>query len=192
MDLAMLLLRVVVGVLFVGHGTQKLFGWWGGPGLDGATKMMGALGYRPPRQHALLSGLTESIGGSLLVLGLFTPFAAAAIIGVMVNAIAAVHGSKGLWITQGGYEYNAVLLTAVLAPAIAGAGDASLDHGLGWDSNIWWGMFALLLGIIGGCAVLATRDTSEATIGAEQDLREAEQDQAGEARGRPRQHRRAA
>lgn len=182
MDLAMLLLRVVVGVLFVGHGTQKLLGWFGGPGLDGATKMMDALGYRPARPHATLAGLTESVAGALLVLGLFTPFAAAAIVGVMINAIATVHGRKGVWITQGGYEYNAVLIAAVLAPAFAGAGDASLDHGLGWEGNGWWGLFAVLLGAIGGCAALATRNTEAATTGAEQDLREEEREERHQVR----------
>jgi putative oxidoreductase len=188
MDLAMLLLRVVIGALFVGHGTQKLLGWFGGPGLEGATGMMDALGYRPARTHATVAGLSEAIGGALLVLGFLTPFAAAAIVGVMINAIAAVHGRKGVWITQGGYEYNAVLIAAVLAIAIAGAGDASLDHGLGWDSNVWWGMFALFLGVVGGCAALATRDTEAATSGAEQDLRAEEAD----ARQERRQQHRAA
>ena len=187
----MLLLRVVVGALFVGHGTQKLFGWFGGPGLEGAAGFLHSLGYRPARHHALLAGLTEAVAGALLVLGLFTPFAAAAIIGVMINAIGAANGSKGVWVTQGGYEYNVVLIVAALAPALAGPGSASLDHGLGWDGGVWWGLFALFLGLIGGGAALATREVQEATVGAEQDLREEEHDAEVEQRRHGR-HRHAA
>jgi putative oxidoreductase len=175
MDLAMLLLRVVVGALFIGHGTQKLFGWFDGHGLDGTAGFLGALGYRPSRAHALAAGLSEAGGGLLLLLGLFTPLAAAAIVGVMVNAIAAVHGTKGLWVTGGGYEYNLVLIVAALAPAIAGAGDASLDHALGWSGGgVAWGLFALVLGCIGAGCALVMRETEEATMGAEADLREQE------------------
>jgi putative oxidoreductase len=189
MHAAMLILRVVVGLLFIGHGTQKLFGWFGGPGLDGATGFMRALGYRPARPHAVAGGLSEAVGGSLLVLGLATPLAAAAIIGVMVNAIATVHGTKGLWVTQGGYEYNAVLIAACLAIATGGAGAWSLDEAFGWDLHgAGWGLVALVVGFAGAAITLATRRPEEATAGAEADLRAEEQ-----AEERPaHQHRRAA
>jgi putative oxidoreductase len=172
MDLAMLLLRLVVGLLFFGHGTQKLFGWFGGHGVEGTAGFLHQLGYRPARTHALAAGFTEAAGGALLALGLFTPLAAAAIVGVMVNAIAAVHGTKGPWITEGGYEYCLVMIVAALAPAIGGAGSASLDHAMGWSGGgTAWGLFALLLGVVGAGCVLATRETEKATAGAEADLK---------------------
>jgi putative oxidoreductase len=97
MNLGLFVLRVVVGGLFIGHGTQKLFGWFNGYGVEGTAGFMGKLGYRPPKQMAILAGAAETGGGVLLILGLFTPLAAAAIIGVMVNAMIAVHAPKGVW-----------------------------------------------------------------------------------------------
>src|SRR3954471_7383566 len=112
MSLGLLVLRVVIGLLFVGHGTQKLFGWFGGHGLEGTGGFMASLGYRPGRQHALLAGLSEAGGGALFALGLFTPLAVAILIGVMVNAIGSAHWDNGLWVTNGGYEYPLVLCAA--------------------------------------------------------------------------------
>jgi putative oxidoreductase len=82
-----LLIRAVIGGLFAGHGTQKLFGWFGGPGPDGAEKMMRKIGMHPPRHQALAAGVTETAGGALLAAGLATPLAAASLIGVMTTAI---------------------------------------------------------------------------------------------------------
>src|SRR6266508_2318430 len=87
MDTGLLILRVVVGLLFVGHGTQKLFGWWGCHGLDGTGGFFESLGYRPGRTYAALAGGSEAGGGALLALGFFTPLVVAAIIGDMVIAI---------------------------------------------------------------------------------------------------------
>src|SRR5687767_13045552 len=97
MDIGLLVLRLVVGTLFVGHGTQKLFGWFGGYGLEGTGGWLRSLGYRGGKTAAAAAGLAEAVGGALLVLGFMTPFAAAAIIGVMINAIASVHLDKGVW-----------------------------------------------------------------------------------------------
>jgi putative oxidoreductase len=171
METAMLILRVVVGLLFVGHGTQKLFGWFGGHGIEGTAGFLQSLGYRPARQHAIAGGLAEAVGGALLVVGLATPFAAAAIIGVMINAIATVHGTKGLWVTEGGYEYNAVLIAACVAIAIGGAGAWSFDEALGWELHgAWSGILALVLGFGASALTLATRRPEQATAGAETDL----------------------
>src|SRR5205085_8099803 len=87
MDVGMLILRLVVGALFIGHGTQKLFGWFQGHGLEGTAGFMESLGYRPGKRYAALGGLAEAGGGALLVLGLLTPLAAALIVGMMLNAI---------------------------------------------------------------------------------------------------------
>src|SRR5918911_3404856 len=113
MNIAMLVLRLVVGLLFIGHGTQKLFGWFGGHGRAGTAQMFDSLGLQPGARIAVLAGAAEAAAGVLLVLGLVTPFAAAAITAVMVTAIATVHGAKGLWTTNGGYEYNLVLMACV-------------------------------------------------------------------------------
>jgi putative oxidoreductase len=158
MDLALLILRIVVGLLFVGHGTQKLFGWFGGYGVEGTGGFMEALGYRPPRTQAAFAGAAETAGGILLALGLFTPLGAAMIIGVMVNAIIAVHWEHGLWATNGGIEYPLVNATVATALAFAGAGRFSLDAAIGWDLfGARWGLGALALGLITGVVVLAFR-----------------------------------
>jgi putative oxidoreductase len=181
METSMLILRLVLGLLFVGHGTQKLFGWFGGHGLEGTAGFMRSLGYRPGRDYAVAAGLTEAMAGLLLVVGLGTPFAAAALIGTMVNAIATVHGTKGLWITQGGYEYNAVIIAAATAIAMGGAGVLSFDEALGWELHGgWWALFALALGFGTAAVTLSKRNPEEATAGAEADL------EAGEAVGQER------
>jgi putative oxidoreductase len=130
MDVGRLAARAVIGGLFVGHGTQKLFGWFGGPGRAGTEAMMESLELRPPKAHALAAGLTETVGGSLLAAGLATPVAAAALTGVMTTAIRKVHGRNGPWVTGGGWEYNAVLIAAVAAIADHGPGRPSVDAAL--------------------------------------------------------------
>jgi putative oxidoreductase len=109
------LLRIVLGALFVGHGTQKLFGWFGGSGLDVTGQTFEKLGLRPGRPAAIAAGLSEAGGGALLASGLATPLAAAAISGTMITAIRSVHLAKGPWVTNGGYEYNLLILLALLA-----------------------------------------------------------------------------
>ena len=99
MDLALLVLRLVVGLLFVGHGAQKLFGVFGGGGLEGTTGMFDNIGLSPGWLYARAAGTAEFLGGALIALGLFTPFAAAALIGVMAAAIATVHAKNGIWNT---------------------------------------------------------------------------------------------
>lgn len=131
MQLGRLGARALIGTLFIGHGTQKLFGWYGGPGLAGADGMMESLDMRPGRRNALAAGITETAGGALLLAGLGTPLAAAALTGVMITAIRKVHLANGPWAAQGGWEYNAVLIAAVLALAEDGPGDLSLDARLG-------------------------------------------------------------
>src|SRR4051812_45420534 len=110
-----LLLRLLVGGFFVGHGTQKLFGWFGGGGPEATGQAFESLGLRPGRRHALSAGAAEAGGGALIAAGLATPVAAASLIGVMVTAIRTVHWKNGPWVTDGGYEYNAVLIGALLA-----------------------------------------------------------------------------
>ena len=130
MDTGRAILRATVGPLFVGHGTQKLFGWFGGHGLAGTGGFFEQLGMRPGRRHALAAGAAETIGGALTTLGFMTPVAAAMLTGVMVTAIRKVHISKGVWVTEGGFEYNAVLIAALAALVEAGPGRPSVDAAL--------------------------------------------------------------
>ena len=116
MGIGRLVVRTVVGGLFIGHGTQKLFGWFGGPGMKGTEEMMDGIELEPPRQHATVAGVTETVGGSMLVIGLGTPVAAAGLIGMMTTAIRKVHLPNGVWNTNGGYEYNLVLIASAAPP----------------------------------------------------------------------------
>ncbi|MEF3313185.1 DoxX family protein [Paenibacillus sp. GYB004] len=117
----------MTGLLFAGHGAQKLFGWFGGHGLKGTGGFMESLGMRPGLQMAFMAGLLELAGGLLFALGLFTPVAAACIVITMLVAIVKVHGRNGLWVTSGGIEYNLVLIAVALTVAMSGAGAYSLD-----------------------------------------------------------------
>jgi len=127
-DLALVILRAVVGLLLAGHGTQKLFGWFGGHGMSGHTGFMEQLRLRPATFWAYVNALAESLGGLFLALGLLTPLAAAALIGSMLVAIIKVHWSKGLWNAQGGYEFPLVLATVAFVVGLAGPGIYSLDY----------------------------------------------------------------
>jgi putative oxidoreductase len=123
-------MRGIVGPLFIGHGTQKLFGWFGGAGLDATAGGFENLGMRPGRRHAAAAGAAEAGGGALLTLGALTPVAASLITGVMTTAIRKVHAKNGPWVTGGGWEYNAVLIAAMAAIADHGPGRPSVDAAL--------------------------------------------------------------
>jgi putative oxidoreductase len=156
MDLGRLLLRLVIGGLFIGHGTQKLFGWFGGPGLEATGQGFESMGLAPGRRNALATGITETAAGTTVALGLATPLAAAALISVMLTAIRTVHWKNGPWSTNGGYEYNAVLIAALLGLAEAGPGRWSLDHALGMEpSGLVWLITALAAGTAGSLSATA-------------------------------------
>src|SRR5262249_39335331 len=107
MNIGILLLRLAVGLTLSVHGSQKLFRWFGGPGLNSTGQSFEErLGFRPGRRHALLAGLGEAGGGLLLALGLLTPLGTAAVISVMMVAVFSVHIQKGFFVHNGGYEYN--------------------------------------------------------------------------------------
>jgi putative oxidoreductase len=150
MKIGRLLLRLTVGGFFFGHGTQKLFGWFGGHGLDATSQMFEGMGMRPGRRNALAAGVAEAGGGAALALGLATPLAAGTITSVMLTAIHRVHLKNGPWAANGGYEYNAVLIAAVLALAEVGPGDLSLDHALGQErTGPGWAVLAAAIGAAG-------------------------------------------
>lgn len=161
MKLGLTLLRAIVGALFVGHGTQKLFGWFGGHGIEGTAGFFESIGLRPGRKHATAAGAAEAGGGALLALGFLTPAAAASLIGVMSTAISKVHAKNGPWATDGGYEYNLALIAIMVVLADVGPGDVSLDHALGIEvKGPLVALLALVAGI-GGAAVM-TRTSSQA------------------------------
>jgi putative oxidoreductase len=160
MGIFRLLARVTIGLLFFGHGAQKLFGWFGGGGLEGTGQAFESLGLRPGRRHALTAGTAEAGGGLLFAFGAVTPLAAAALTSVMVTAIKTVHWEKGLWVAAGGYEYNLVLLAAVFGLTENGPGPWSVDGALGrprWGTA--WALAALAAGAAGSAAVLATKES---------------------------------
>jgi putative oxidoreductase len=127
MNLGTAALRGIVGPLFIGHGTQKLFGWFDGPGLDATAGGFEQMGLRPGRRHAVAGGAAEAVGGALLTLGALTPLAGSLICGAMVTAIRKVHAPNGPWVTKGGWEYNAVLIAAVASLVDQGPGRPSVD-----------------------------------------------------------------
>ena len=156
MELGLLVLRIVVGLLFMGHGAQKLFGWFGGHGVAGTGGFFETLGLKPGRLLAFGAGMAEFGGGALLALGLLTPLAAALLIGTMTVAIASVHVSKGLWAAEGGYEYNLVLMAAAFTVVATGPGNWSLDHALSIDLyGADWALAALAAGVLGGLVTIA-------------------------------------
>jgi putative oxidoreductase len=130
MNLGTAALRGIVGPLFIGHGTQKLFGWFDGPGLDATAGGFEQMGLRPGRRHALAGGAAETLAGVLLTLGALTPLAGSLITGAMTTAIRKVHAPNGPWVTKGGWEYNAVLIGAVAALVEHGPGSPSVDDKL--------------------------------------------------------------
>jgi putative oxidoreductase len=156
MNVALLVLRVVVGGLFIGHGSQKLFGWFGGHGPTGTASFFENLGLRPALPFALLAGTAELAGGLLLGFGLFVPVAALLLVAVMTTATAAVHWKNGLWVTAGGFEYPLVLGSVAFAVAALGPGSISLDNAFGIDwSGLGLAVAAALIGCLGGLIVVA-------------------------------------
>lgn len=156
MGLGRLIVRGAVGSLMIGHGTQKLFGWFGGGGPGGTAQFFESAGIRPGRRNALAAGASEAGGGLLLALGLATPLAVAALQGVMLTAVRHVHWKNGPWSSGGGYEYNAVLIATLFALAESGPGPLSLDAARGKErAGLGWAVLAL------GAAAAGSYATSE-------------------------------
>lgn len=141
-DLGLLILRLSLGALFLAHGSQKLFGVLGGPGSFGFARALESMGFQQASTLALVTGGTELLSGALLVLGLFTPLAAAGIVGLMASAVF-VHLGRGFFQTSGGFEYEAVLGAVALGLMFTGSGRAGLDNGR------WWFRRPLAAGFIG-------------------------------------------
>ncbi|MGA8851797.1 MAG: DoxX family protein [Aeromicrobium sp.] len=153
-DLAALLLRLALGVIFVMHGYKHGFG---PKGLTGTTTWFADLGLRPARFHAAASTYLEIAAGVALLVGLFTPAAAAVGIGIMATAFMTVHRANGFFITKEGYEYVVLVATALTVLSMMGPGSWSLDHAFGLDRSGWqWGVGAFVLGALSTAGLLIT------------------------------------
>ena len=162
MDFGVLVLRVVVGLVMAAHGSQKLFGWFGGHGLAGTGGFLEQLGFRPGRFFAAAAGTTEFVGGSLLALGLLGPLGPAMIVSVMIVAAVTVHWGHGVFAHSGGFEVPLLYWVTAVAIALIGNGAYSLDGllQLSWSPSVIWA--ALALGVVGAFANLAIRKTGPA------------------------------
>lgn len=151
-DIALLIIRVSFGVSLAYHGWNKIFG---GGGLAGTSRWFESLGMRAPALQARLAAGTEIAAGLAFAAGLLTPIAAAATVGLMLVAIATVHGRVGyfIFLPDGGWEYCAAIAAAAIAVGTAGAGEISLDHALG----IHWGWWGLLIAAVGGATGAAAQ-----------------------------------
>jgi putative oxidoreductase len=150
-NLGRFLLRVTVGSIFVEHGTQKLFGWFGGHGLDGTGQFFESVGLKPGRRNAIVAGVAEAGGGALLALGLATPAAATSVGSVMVTALRTVVWRDGIKVGTGGYEV--LLLASAVALADSGPGAWSVDALLGSERRgARWALAALVAALVGSAA----------------------------------------
>ena len=165
-DLGLLLLRLGTGGVLAAHGAQKLFGWFGGHGLEGTGQFMESVGYAPGKANATMAGLAEAGGGTLLALGLATPAAGAAAAGAMAGA-SAVHMPNGFFAQEGGYEHAASLGLASAGLAITGPGRLSLDHAFrhvfdrGWMVPVALGVTAATTAVVVGARNRRLRQQKE-------------------------------
>ena len=186
MNFALTVLRVLVGGLFVGHGLQKLAGKFGGHGLDGTGQFFESIGLKPGKTHAALAGASRRQAARSWRPGFLTPAAASMLTGTMTTAIKTVHIDKGVWNSDGGYEFNAVLIAVAFTLAAAGPGRWSLDNALGTSrTGVPVALAAVASGALGGLAVarLASHDQDDA--GAEDAADAARAGQAGEPEPQP-------
>ena len=157
-DVGLLAVRLGTGLLMAGHGAQKLFGWWGGPDFDFMVTSLSQSGYSPARFFAYLLGASELLGGLFLALGLLTPLASAAIVGVMFNAVVGVHWHSGVWAQNGGYELALLFGVAAVAVGFTGPGRLSLDRNRPWaNGHVAAGALSLGLGLAGALIVMAVK-----------------------------------
>jgi putative oxidoreductase len=167
MNLGRLLLRLTIGGTFFVHGTQKLFGWFGGHGPDGTGQFFESVGLRPGKRNAIAAGATEASCGILTALGLATPLAAAGLSAVMITALRTVVWSEGFKPATG--EHEVLLAVAALALTETGPGELSLDSALGRElSGSGWVLAALGAGAAGSTlAISQGRQQPEAPAPAE-------------------------
>lgn len=156
-DLGLLIVRAAVGLVFAAHGAQKVFGWWDGPGLSGWAAAMERMGLRPRWPWALVSALTELVGGLLLALGALTAVASALLLAQSVVIVFRAHWPRGFWNRDGGIEFPLVLLAGSAAIATAGPGAISLDRAIGLSVPDPARLALLALAVAGAAAALLMR-----------------------------------
>lgn len=122
LDLGLLVIRLVFGLSFALHGSQKLFGWFGGHGIKGTAGFFESIGLKPGTALAILAGLGELLGGLFFTAGIFMPLAALLMVGTMIVAILTVTGKNGFDVTAGGFEYNLAIIAAVVGVLLTGPG----------------------------------------------------------------------
>jgi len=155
MDVGLFLVHVVIGSFFLAHGAQHALGFLGGGGISGTGQYMESVGLRHGRFAAGVAGGSELVGGTLLVLGLATPMAAALLAATMLVAAGTDHRGKGFWIYAGGAEYVLTNAIVVVGLAFNGAGHWSLDNAIGWDvAGLWWGVGAAAAAVAGAAGAL--------------------------------------
>jgi putative oxidoreductase len=162
-DLSLLAARLALGLGYASHGAQKAFGWFDGPGPQGAAKFMESLGLKPGEQYAALGSYGELTAGTLIALGFGGPTGPAMLLSGMLVAETTVNAKNGFYASRNGVEVGVLYAAGALALAGSGYGELSLDHILGWDENLRNPLFTALVlagGIAAGYAVLARRDTS--------------------------------
>jgi len=163
MDAGLVIARLVFGLLMAAHGTQKLFGWFGGYGLTAVSGYFESLGFRPGRLFALAASLTEVVGGLLVAAGFLGPIGPALVLSVMIVAALSVHAQHGLFAANNGIEVPLLYGAAAIALGLTGPGGYSLDAATGlasvWTPAIAWSV--LVVGAIGGVLNLAVRRTSQ-------------------------------
>jgi putative oxidoreductase len=130
-DIGLLALRGVAGGFLTGHGGQKLFGWFEGPGIEGTTGFMDSLGLQPAKPWATMAGGSEFAGGVLTTLGLFHPIGPILKLGPMLTATRQMHWKTPVWATEGGAELPLTNIAISVALATSDPGRLSLDHFLG-------------------------------------------------------------
>jgi putative oxidoreductase len=158
-NLAALILRLVLGSLLTGHGAQKLFGSFSGPGLEGTSGFMEMLGLTPGKPWAFLAGLSEFGGGVLTVLGFLNPLGPLGIIGAMAMATVKAHSGKPIWVTEGGAELPVTNIAAATVLILNGPGKWSLDRALGLRLPRWLAPLGLVAVIL--TVMYANADTEE-------------------------------
>jgi putative oxidoreductase len=163
LSIGLLIVRVVVGLTVAAHGAQKLFGWFGGPGISGFGGWLASMGIKPARPWAVVAALAEFAGGLLVALGFLGPVGYLAACGSMLTAILLVHAGKGFFASNGGYEFPLTILAVLAGTSLIGPGALSLDRFLrvALPEPATWLVVALLV-LIGVGASLASTKVQQA------------------------------
>ena len=171
-NLPALVLRATLGGLLAGHGAQKLFGWFNGPGMEGTTGFVEMLGLKPGRPWAYLAGVSEFGGGILTLLGFLNPVGPLGVIGSMAMATMTAHKGKPIWVTEGGAELPVTNIAAATALILNGPGKYSLDRALGVRLPGWLAPLGLAIIVLAVLYGPSSEEEPPAGAPAEEEARE--------------------